>query len=673
MLEFSLTNFSCWQTQPLEELLKDSRPHSRLPAKLLHEMATSDQTQTQTKTAKAIDLEGRGYREWLATVSPHIFAGYNWPEFHAGFWDWCWPLLLKLRDGERLTTEKRALLYCLGRGLGKSTNAEHGLLAAGALKGELLAVYLSSKQDKANPHISSLRELIESTELARYYPAFAQPRVGKFGNQRGYKQSALYLANQFAVVALGLDVGARGLRDAQRRPSLFILDDIDEREDTPQAVEKKWKTIAHDILPMAAPGALVMFVQNPIHADSVMSKIAAREIDLLAHREQIGPLAAFSDDLLIEKRDGRNVIVCGTPTWERLDMVAAQQFLDNTGYNAFMAEYQNVTETPAEELVWAGYNETYHVITWSQFAAVFGQAKIPAGWYLYGGYDRGYTGPARHPSAVSVAAVAAENTALAGDVFVFYEWTGEAGATVDDIARDVIRGLAERCAESRIQQAAVMLRSSDAGIAEDAAWALRKMTGGMLGFKVLNGSHEGLSERETFRRKWGFPMDAGASGKTEGLSQLHHYLGIEHSQRHPFKEGLQGKPNLFLVVADEQAEAAADASGLKRHRWEARHLRYDPNIQGRDVPTKRGDDMTDACKQYFQTFAFKAKPLTYRERVEREIRPALRLERLRAESGKPGLTPEQELAYFLERQEAEKRVKQRSGYQKFDDQLKRDA
>ena len=55
------------------------------------------------------------------------------------------------------------------------------------------------------------------------------------------------------------------------------------------------------------------------------------------------------------------------------------------------------------------------------------------------------------------------------------------------------------------------------------------------------------------------------AGKTEGLPQLRFYLKPE-KKPHPFKPELIGRPNLFLVVADNQMQVARDRFGLQRHR-----------------------------------------------------------------------------------------------------------
>ena len=226
----------------------------------------------------------------------------------------------------------------------------------------------------------------------------------------------------------------------------------------------------------------------------------------------------------------------------------------------------------------------------------------------------------------AVAAVAGENSPLPGDVFIFYEYVAEAGEEEDDMAKNLILDLATLCHGEHFRKASKLVFGSYLpDVREKRAWELRKKAGEMIPFQIFNGSHEAASERRTFRVNWGLPIRAGKPGKTEGLSQLRHYLRPENSQ-HPFKSALRGKPNVYLLVADDQYHGAKDRFGLERLRWEAGNLKYDVNVTTRDVPEKFGDDATDACKQFFQTFALASAPLTEGERIEAALPPGLQVE-----------------------------------------------
>jgi len=344
--------------------------------------------------------------------------------------------------------------------------------------------------------------------------------------------------------------------------------------------------------------------------------------------------------------------------------------LNRFGQRAFWRECQNITAPDPEELVWKTYSARHSVITWDDFAKVFRSGRIRSDFNLYGGYDRGNTGPTKHPAVFSVAAVAPRRTALGGDVFIFYEYVANATEDVGDMARHLIEDLALLCDHPQIHEAARLLAMSYApGTPEDAAWRLRKQAGALIPFKVFNGSHEALDERRTLQTKWGLPVNIGDSAKDAGLEQLHHYAKLE-AVSHPFFPELHGRPNLYLVVAPDQYEVAVDRFGLHRHRWEAENLKWDKNVTTRDVPVKFGDDATDASKQYFQTFSLIPKPLNTEEKIQAALPDRYKLQNLQAEHPE-GLPSNVELAYAVNRQLAAQRVKLKGRVKRFDDRLKR--
>ncbi len=616
------------------------------------------------------------WRVWLPAVAPKTYsATFEW--FHAEFWNWYWPLL-KLRRAGRPIPDETPLDCFLpwGRHLGKSSSMEGVALAEGAMIGQAFGVYISSTKEKAQEHLQAVRELIEGSEIAKYYPELANPRVGKYGNQRGWRADAVYTDGGFAIVSCSLEQGIRGLKDGSRRPTFIILDDIDERDDSPEIRDEKFEAITQDALPMLGPYGLVIFGQNLIYNDSIAHRTLQRKADWFHNCKIVGvrdgvrwkPINTYQDDLRIEKLDGAPTIVAGTPNWRYLDRRVMQRALNRFGERAFWRECQNKTAPDPEELVWKNYSAAHSVITWESFARLFGSWRIRSDFNLYAGYDKGDTGPDKHPAVFSVAAVAPSRCALAGDVFIFYEYVADATEDVGDMARHLIADLARLCEHSEIQEARRLLDMSYApGVPEDAAWRLRKQAGRLLPFKVFNGSHEALDQRRTLQVKWGLPVQPGNAAKDAGLEQLHHYCKLEAAP-HPFYPDLHGRPNLYLVVAPEQYEVAIDRWGLHRHRWEAENLKWDRNVTTRDVPTKFGDDATDAVKQYMQTFALIPKPLTLAERIQEELPERYKLENLRAEYP-GGLPANVELAYIVNRQMAERNVRLRSRVKRFDDRL----
>lgn len=613
----------------------------------------------------AMDASGieRNWQDWLPAVAPKTYsAGFEW--FHADFWDWYWPILQMRRKG--IAVPEDVPLDCFlpwGRGLAKSSSMEGLALAEGAMIGEAFGVYISSTQDKAREHLQAIRDLIEGSEIAKFYPKLANPRLGKFGNQRGWKSDAIYTDGGFGLVSCSLEQGIRGLKDGNRRPSFIILDDIDERDDSLDTKAEKFESLTQDALPMLAPYGLTVFGQNLIYNGSIAHDTLTGKADWFKHCRIVGtkdganwkPVNTYQDDLEIEKRGNRPTIIAGTPNWKRLDRQVSQRLLDKIGERSFWRECQNQTAPDPEELVWKTFSPQHSIITWEEFAAVFGTSRIRSDFNLVAGYDRGDTGPDKHPAVITVAAIAPERSALAGDVFIFYEYVASAIEDIGDMATHLIEDLSLLCDHPEIAQAEAMLSQSFApGLPETKAWDLRYAAGSAIPFRIFNGSHEALGERKTFRVKWGLPVAAGKSGKTEGLEQLHHYCKVEDAP-HPFFENLHGRPNLYFVVAPEQYEAATDRFGLQRLRWEAENLKWDKNITTRDVPSKLGDDATDTVKHYMQTFALIGESLSEYEKDEAKLVPKFRQESIAA------LPPEERDNALLGRMVQQTIIRKREG------------
>lgn len=614
--------FSPQGIQDAAESLQDSRLVKALKVQEKRAQQTeqmSGQRETRSKDAYAIEI---GYDIWLRGIAPRVFhKPLAW--FHDQYWAWLWELQQLRRIKADLEERELGALVPWGRGLAKSTSLEFTAVSEGALIEQAFGLYISSTQDKANEHVAAVRDAVEASEVSHYYPGLSNPRVGKFGNQRGWRRDALYTDNGFAIVGVGLDQGIRGLKDISQRPTIFFIDDIDERNDTPLLVEKKWKTILHDILPMAElsqPKPITIFAQNLIHRGSVMAKTMHREIPLLSHRKQFGPINTFKDDLVIEKRENRKVIIAGTPNWERIGIPEAQILLDNIGEDAFRSECQNEMIVSREERVLAEFEESLHVITWSMFAAVVGTPKIPTHWQIHWGHDWGTTGPHAHPAILTGCAVGAEDSPVKGDAFLFYTLTADAGMTEHQIARKLIGDLSRYIWHPGVAAAQALLLASDKVSDESEMWALRRQAGNQIPCTSARMSHEQTQNAmRTYNLKWGFRFQPCDPGKTVGLSQINHYLEPDRSRHHPFKPDVMGKPSMYLVVDDDQLLEAKDDRGFKRAREEAMTLRWDPNIAGRDVPMKRGDDFVDSLKMIAQGFRMRATGLTQAQQLDAQL------------------------------------------------------
>ena len=549
------------------------------------------------------------WRVWLKTCAPRTFTG-TFSTFHTDFWNWYWRITDARRRNELLTDEDLAFLAIWMRGGGKSSNVEWAAIAEGALVGSGYVLYVSGTQALAEGHVQAIRERIEGESVAKYYPHLAEPQMGRHGNQYGWRQDFLRTKNGWSIRPMGLDVGVRGGRVGDLRPTLIIFDDVDDHSDSPLVVQKKLETISRSIIPAGTKGTAILGAQNLIHRNSVFNQILTRKTSVLSRRIVSGPFPAF-EGLQVEHRvtdkGPRNVIVAGRPTWPDFDLAACQKFLDDAGREAFLAEYQHDFSAIEEGRVLPEYDESLHVITWSQFAAVFGQRQIPAHWQRDCGHDVGFT--TGHQSAWTWIATSAMNSKIPGLRFRYRGMTftaPEVGAMAEAVkTRMLLEG-------EKVEQVS--------------RWRM---------------SHEAESERITYRQKFGLPFSACKSRKTAGLAQWRHFLRVDKTKPHPFhedeltEEGIYrlGRPAWFDVVADDQYYEARDDYGLATHRRQAASWQYAPDrlsVIGmpETLPMKADEDTCDATRMITAEWGPQETEFTAQEKREQQLPIDLQAEKL---------------------------------------------
>ncbi len=564
------------------------------------ETALVGKTQTVGEVGGAAGIEG-DWRSWLKAVAPKSFPG-EFSSFHIEFWDWYWERLLAKRDGRDFPGDESVFFAIWSRGTGKSTVAEWAAIAEGALLGRGYVLYLSSAQAMANQHVASIAERLESEEIAEYYPKLAKPKRGKFGNQAGWRQDFLSTDAGWGVAGYGLDTGIRGGRLGEQRFSLIIPDDIDSLHDSPAVVEKKLDILTRSVLPAGTKDTIVLGAQNLIHRNSIFNRIVTNQVGVLANRRISGPHPAV-EGLVTERRGLRDVITDGDPTWAYLGLTDCQKFIDASGLPAFLAEYQHDLEAVQRGLVIPEFRNDVHVIGWSHFQAVYGKRVVPDHWEVKVGLDWGST--SGHPCVVSAIATSSEDSALPGFNFLFCGMKFEPDVLVDEVA-------------ARIKD---------------------ELPIGNHKFTTWRMSHEAKSERDTFRIKYSLPFQAGDSKKTAGIAQMRHYLRVDKTQPHPFKEDTPladgtwalGCANFYWIVDDDQLEQPRNDAGLKRWREEIVDWRWRPTPltdsgMSKDEPVKAFDDAQDSIRFITCQWMPQMTRLTDDQRQERALPEYLQMQ-----------------------------------------------
>lgn len=269
-----------------------------------------------------------GWREWVGAVFGHV-ASAGFAPRHERLWSWF--------DSLGASTPS-PLVECWPRGGAKSTTTELGVVWAGMNLHRRYVLYVSGTQDQADKHVSSIGSWLLRAGMER--------SVGRYGSSRGWRRNQLRAANGFNVEAIGLDTAARGIKLEEVRPDLIILDDIDDRNDSPALVRKKEASITSTILPAGGPDTAILFVQNLIHDGSAMNRLITGRADWLSARTFAGIEPAIvgleTAEELLDTGVVRHRIVAGIPTWEGQSLDVCQRQIELWGLSAFRREAQHL-------------------------------------------------------------------------------------------------------------------------------------------------------------------------------------------------------------------------------------------------------------------------------------------------------------------------------------------
>jgi hypothetical protein len=620
------------------------------------EAAHAGAANARTKTAQALTLEAQGYEAWLKTLASRTFTA-PLAFFHHELWQWYWSVRLKILRDEPLSSDELSFLAVWFRGGGKSSNVEWACIAEGALVGDGFVMYVCDTEKQAKKHVQSIRDRLDSPEIVRYYPGLANPRVDRHGVQVGWRQDYLATASGWGIIPVGLDQGIRGGRQRDMRFSMIVLDDIDSHEDTPAAVEKKLELIARSILPAGTSDTLVLFPQNLIHENSVLSQILTRRSDVLSERSVSGPVKAFGElELeLDESAEGRKWrIQSCVPTWAGLDVEDARKFLGKFGRKAFLSEYQHDFGAEREEKVLPHYNDTVHVITWEEFARMFGGARrIPERWNKYVFNDWARTKTAYHANVAGKVTVSSQNEPLPGFVFAYDMMSFDAGTLAETVALRLLKSISptvdgtpsgrgwEDLMKSELSRAGLEGYVTDAtelirARREALARVFPRHVQPLLqrgNYRKFAMSHEADDVRSVYRQAFGLPFVGVNPGKSGGIEWLNHYMQVDAEARHPFRPEERGFTRFFLIVDDDRRAFPASPSPDDLHdsdlaRYQFKHWRNSaPKLNELGVvergPQKMNDDYANGLMFLFHDNGVQAAPLDAHEQRELRLAPEL--------------------------------------------------
>lgn len=268
------------------------------------------------------------YSKWLEQYFPSV-ATHPLAERHHRLWNWFTALVPGVKPRPRVEVWPR--------GGAKSSTGELGCAYIGQRLLRRFVLYVSATQDQADLHVQAIATFLEAVGIER--------GISKYGHSKGWRRDQLRTSEGFNVAAYGLDTAARGVKLDQYRPDLIIFDDIDSQDDSPKTVEKKSQCIKSAVIPAGSTDCAVLFLQNLIHEDGIVTRLADGRADFLLTREvsEVEPAVRGLKTELRPFGDGTNryVIVEGEATWPGQSLEICESQINEWGLKAFLRESQH--------------------------------------------------------------------------------------------------------------------------------------------------------------------------------------------------------------------------------------------------------------------------------------------------------------------------------------------
>ncbi len=606
-----------------------------------YDMAVAAAEARYEAEGRARALEDQGWEAWYTAIFGAAFVA-DLGAHHREAIEWHWNAVTAILEGKR--PDFTAYFSPWSRSHMKSTIARRIAVCSAARRGRGYCLYVGGTKDKVQGHALSIKALLESPKLRHYYPLLGQVSETERGNSKGDQRNFTFTKHGYVFHFVSLDSGVAGANVEDVRPTEIFMDDVDDRNDSHDVAERRLNTLTTSVLPTKQHDTLFFFAQNLIHDFSIATRILRNEVRVLVNRKPTKPIPAIRNlktELRTELIDGvevmRDVVLSGDPTWHKYGLDRAQQDIDDVGLVAFLKEYQHEVNKDRLGLVLPEYDERVHVITWSQFEAVYGTREIPSDWAKSVGHDWGNT----HPCVVSATAVASVRSKRPGLHFLFAGIEAPTNSAEDHVAEliinrffpwretapgrwegvntellhnldptDIARWQTGRLGElhnapRELAQQTVAKRVGEA-LNKDRSW------------QVWNMSHEQKQRCEVYNRVYGLPFKQINPGAAGGIDELRRLMRVDYKQPHPFKPGVMGYSQFFLIVADDQyyeegvgglVSKAKDDKGLSlwryqipRYRWQELKI-VESGVRSDVKPLKIHDDTANSLMMVYVEMA----------------------------------------------------------------------
>jgi hypothetical protein len=439
-------------------------------------------------------------------------------------------------------------------------------------------LYVGGTNDKTKAHAKSIDRLLKNF-VKIHAPSLATKMPASEDDSRsmGWTGTFFYTAAGCVFHFGSLQSGLAGGNLDDVRPTMIILDDIDDRSLSIAQAESNFNLLTSEILPMGADGTLTFWAQNLINRYSCMYRVYKERDRVLVDRKRTKPIPAI-EGLKTEARADRksgivqDVIIEGTATWPHFNLAMCQREINRMGLESFMRECQHDVEQSRKGLMLHKYDDKVHVISESEFAAVHGSRDAYKTWAKWGFHDYARTKTKFHACVAGYVTVSSASARNPGFTFLIHPMSFGENAEAEDIGERMLSVLSPRAIDdygnelqtwaelradtlhranvprhvSSVTDKIEYERSRLAEIIPQYASKVLKnwnMKGGAM-------SHSENTIRNNLRRIFALNLSPSNPGKTDAIDDINRAMQIDYTIEHPYRPGQLGYARWFIIVPD---------------------------------------------------------------------------------------------------------------------------
>ncbi len=591
--------------------------------------------------AKLKALIAKGWRATYAELFGQTFvdsldSAETDDKHHSEAIEWHWTSRIALLEGR--TPDYYAYFPIWGRGNMKSSIAESMVVVDAILSVAYnqpgYCLYIGREKDRVQENIGNLETLFSRKKIREYAPSLSEvARNEETNSKRRWTGTFLHTKAGYIIKGGTVESSQAGSRikhlesdgdQADRqdtRVTFFVPDDIDSREDSPVIAETRFRLLTTEILPMKQENTLTFFAQNLISRYSVMYRIQTGQANVLTNRKPTQPIPAVRDLKTVQQTvDGivKDIVVSGRPTWRVWDLKRVQNEIDTMGLDAFNRECNHEVEQSKEGVILYNYDDKVHVISESEFAAVYGSLDVWLYWRKKPGNDWARTKTDKHANVAAWLTVSDSNTALPNHTFLMHPMSFPPNSSPEDVAERLISCLSPYAYEQvtwlklrkdlllRLNAATYTKSDADRIAYEfgELARIIPNYTRPLLQrCNVQQGecSHEADGVRKIYSGVYALGF-RGTNPKTHGgMDEINRAMRVDYEEPHAFRPDDCGYSRWHMVVPDDLTREAYRVVNGKPV--------YHPRSYPLAVDTKDMVD-SDLCRFHFSNARFQPPKLT---------------------------------------------------------------